>query len=86
MRLLNGFLSEARASLQNDPDEQQKRLRYNDLVASAVILHNVVDMSLILTQFRRFYFLNPHLTSSVKRFGDYTLNMTKPPEPNATSG
>jgi TnpA family transposase len=27
---------------ENDPDEQQKRLRYNDLVSSAVILHNVV--------------------------------------------
>lgn len=25
--------------------------------------------------------LGPHLTSSVKRFGDYTLNMAKPPEP-----
>jgi hypothetical protein len=25
--------------------------------------------------------LSPHLTSSVKRFGDYTLNMAKPPEP-----
>ena len=29
---------------ENEPEEQQKRLRYNDLVASAVILHNTVDM------------------------------------------
>lgn len=29
----------------NEPDEQQKRLRYNDLVASALILQNTVDMS-----------------------------------------
>lgn len=29
---------------ENDPDEQQKRFRYNDLVASEVILHNGVDM------------------------------------------
>src|SRR3546814_10374681 len=29
---------------ENDPDEQQKRLRYNDLIASAVILQNTVDM------------------------------------------
>lgn len=28
----------------NDPDEQQKRLRYNDLMASAAILQNTVDM------------------------------------------
>lgn len=26
-------------------------------------------------------FLSPHLTSCVKRFGDYTLNTAKPPEP-----
>ena len=30
---------------ENDPDEQQKYLRYNDLLASAVILQNVIDMS-----------------------------------------
>jgi hypothetical protein len=75
---------------ENDPDEHQKRLRYNDLVASAVILHNVVDMSRILSQLKAagqniyqddLNFLSPHLTSSIKRFGDYTLNMARPPEP-----
>lgn len=29
---------------ENEPDEQQKRLRFNDLVASSVILQNTVDM------------------------------------------
>ncbi len=33
---------------ENDPDEQQKRLRYNDMVASSVILQNTVDMMRIL--------------------------------------
>jgi TnpA family transposase len=75
---------------ENDPDEQQKRLRYNDLVASAVILHNVVDMTRILAHLKAegqevvpedLNFLSPHLTSCVKRFGDYTLNTAKPPEP-----
>jgi hypothetical protein len=37
---------------ENDPDEQQKGLRYNDLVASAVILHNVVDMTRILAHLK----------------------------------
>jgi TnpA family transposase len=32
---------------ENDLDGQQKRLRYNYLIASAVILHNVIDMSRI---------------------------------------
>jgi Tn3 transposase DDE domain len=36
------------SAAENDPDEQQKRLRYNDLVASAVILQNTVDMMRIL--------------------------------------
>jgi hypothetical protein len=69
---------------------KQKRLRYNDLVASAVILHNVVDMSRILAQLKAEgynvrdedrNFLSPHLTGCIKRFGDYTVNMAKPPEP-----
>ena len=37
---------------ENDPDEQQERLRYNDLVASAVILDNVDDMSSISSQLK----------------------------------
>jgi TnpA family transposase len=75
---------------ENDPDEQQKRLRYNDLVASAVILHNVVEMTRILQELKiegkdvmpeDLNFLSPHLTSCVKRFGDYALDLAKPPEP-----
>ena len=38
---------------ENDPDEQQKYLRYNDLLASAVILQNVIDMSQIIAELRR---------------------------------
>ena len=30
---------------ENDPVEQEKRLKYLDLVASAVIFHNTVDMT-----------------------------------------
>jgi TnpA family transposase len=33
---------------QNDPEEQQKRLRYNDLIAAAVILQNTVDMMRVI--------------------------------------
>jgi Tn3 transposase DDE domain len=75
---------------ENDPDEQQKRLRYNDLIASAVILHNVVDMTRILAQLKAegqqilpedLNFLSPRLTSSIKRFGDYSLDLARPPEP-----
>jgi hypothetical protein len=30
---------------ENDPEEQSKIVKYNDLLANAVILHNVVDIS-----------------------------------------
>ena len=38
---------------ENDPDEQQKHLRYNDLVATAVILQNTVDMTRIAAELQR---------------------------------
>lgn len=74
---------------ENDPDEQQKRLRYNDLIASSVILQNTVDMMRVLREMANegtrvnaddIGFLSPYLTSNVKRFGDYQLHLNKPPE------
>jgi hypothetical protein len=75
---------------ENDPDEQQKHLRYNDLVATAVILQNTVDMARILTELKRnewkisaadLSLLSPYQTSTVKRFGEYAVNLSRPPEP-----
>jgi hypothetical protein len=31
-----------------NPVEQEKRIKYRDLVANAVVLHNVVDMTKVL--------------------------------------
>lgn len=73
----------------NDPDEQQKRLRYNDLIASAVILQNTADMMQALRAMEKdgikvdvddISFLSPYLTSNIKRFGDYKLNLERTPE------
>jgi TnpA family transposase len=75
---------------ENDPDEQQKRLRYNDMVASSVILQNTADMMRILQKLSRegwqftdedVSFLSPYLTSNVKRFGEFNLKLNRPPEP-----
>ena len=75
---------------ENDPDEQQKRLRYNDMVASSVILQNTVDMMRILQKLARegwqfsdedVSFLSPYLTSNVKRFGEFNLKLNRPPAP-----
>lgn len=75
---------------ENDPDEQQKRLRYNDMIASSVILQNTVDMMRILQKLAQdgwqftdddVSFLSPYLTSNVKRFGEFNLKLKRPPEP-----
>lgn len=75
---------------ENDPDEQQKRLRYNDLIASALILQNAADMTRLMNDLRRegwnisdddVSFMSPYLTANVKRFGEYNLKLKRPPEP-----
>lgn len=74
---------------ENDPNEQQKRLRYIDLVASAVILQNTVDMMKVLqdlyqkgepVQVADLAYLSPYMTSGIKRFGNYHLDLKRPPE------
>ncbi|WP_374493403.1 Tn3 family transposase [Zoogloea sp.] len=73
----------------NEPDEQQKRLRYNDLVASALILQNTVDMIRTLQRMKRdgwkisdddVSFLSPYQVAHVKRFGVYSLKLNRKPE------
>ena len=75
---------------ENDPDEQQKYIRYNDLLASAVILQNVIDMSKIVADLRLegwtiteedLSFLSPYITPGVKRFGEYGLDLDRDLEP-----
>lgn len=73
---------------ENDPVEQQKRLRYLDLVAASVILQNTVDMTRALQEMYHsgepvdvadVGFLSPY-GRNFKRFGDYRLDLKKPPE------
>lgn len=73
-----------------DPVEQEKRIKYRDLVANTVMLHNVVDMTNVLHDLQRggvrvaaevAACLSPYLTEHIKRFGHYILDMETPPEP-----
>ena len=75
---------------ENDPGEQQKRLRYIDLVASAVILQNTVDMMRVLQGLQDegeegdiadVQYLSPYMTSCIKRFGNYHLDLKRAREP-----
>ena len=34
--------------MSNDREDQEKAVKYNDLIANAVVFHNVVDMTYIL--------------------------------------
>ena len=74
----------------NDPEEQEKVIKYNDLVANAVIFHNVVDQTRILRELKLEGFpvnredvatLSPYVTSHIKRFGDYIIDLDTVPEP-----
>lgn len=74
----------------NDTEEQEKAIKYNDLVANAVIFQNVVDQSRILHDLvaegyavRRedVAALSPYLASHIKRFGDYVIDLSVAPQP-----
>ncbi len=74
----------------SDPVEQEKRIKYLNLVANAVMLQNVADMTGVLYQLTEEGFqitramvarLSPYLTEHIKRFGEYVLDMEVRPEP-----
>ena len=72
----------------NDPVEQEKMIKYNDLVANAVIFQNVVDLTDVLRDLLKaghlinredVAALSPYMTSHIKRFGDYLIDMEAVP-------
>jgi hypothetical protein len=74
----------------NDPLEQEQRIKYNDLVANVVMLHNLMDMTRILQQLQQEGYtvnrailarLSPYLTEHLRRFGEYVLDLSQVPEP-----
>jgi TnpA family transposase len=84
------FFGKQGAITDNDPIEQEKRLKYLDLVASAVILHNTVDMSLAIQTLmsqgevipmRHLAALSPYVNRHIKRYGDYVVNLQNIPQP-----
>jgi TnpA family transposase len=73
----------------NDPLEQEKRTKYNQLLASCIILKNVIDMSALLPDLARMGYvvtpetirtLSPYMTEHIRRFGDYVLNFDQLPD------
>ncbi len=74
----------------NDPVEQEKRLKYLDLVASAVILQNTVDMTRVIHSLsaegfkinrRMLATMSPYINCNLKRYGDYVVDLKNIPQP-----
>jgi len=66
--------------------EQRKIVKYNQLVANMIILHNVERMTRVLTQLRDegvavsaeiLRGISPYRTAHINRFGDYTLDVSR---------
>lgn len=75
---------------ENDPEEQEKLIKYNNLVANALIFQNVIDQTRILKKLMNEGFtvlpedlkrLSPYQTAHVKRFGDYVVDLSQTPPP-----
>ena len=74
----------------NDPLEQEKAVKYNDLVANTVIFYTVVEQTRIIRTLLRegwkitredVAVLSPYVTSHIKRFGDYVIEADAAPDP-----
>jgi Tn3 transposase DDE domain-containing protein len=77
----------------NDPADQEKAIIYNELVANAVVLQNVVDQTQTLHALKSegvaiepadLPYLSPYATRNLKRFGDYPTELK--PEPARSCG
>lgn len=73
-----------------DPVEQEKQLKYASLVANAVMLSNVDDLTRVLSGMAAdghpvtpalVASLSPYVRRRILRFGRYALDMDKLPEP-----
>lgn len=73
---------------ENDPEEQEKLIKYNNLVANALIFQNVIDQTRIIQDLidkgfpvtsESLKVLSPYLTAHIKRFGDYVIDLNEIP-------
>jgi len=73
-----------------DPVEQAKQIKYMNLVANAIMLHNVVDLTDVLNMMASEGFVvtkelisrfSPYIRDHLRRFGHYALDMEETPPP-----
>jgi len=68
----------------NNPDEMEKAIKYNSLIANAIILQNIIDITNICNELKKeewtitkkdISYISPYLTGGIKRFGEYILDL-----------
>ncbi|MCK4607856.1 MAG: Tn3 family transposase [Gammaproteobacteria bacterium] len=73
----------------NDDIEMEKAVKYNDILANAVILQNVADMTEVIAQLTNeghvvkkedMAYLSPYWTEHLKRFGDIIMDLENIPK------
>ena len=71
-----------------DPVEQAKQIKYSDLVANSIMLHNVADLTKTLTTMAKegyritqelVAYLSPFVREQIRRFGRYDVDMSAYP-------
>lgn len=74
----------------NAPEMMEKLVKFNELLANCVIFHTALDMTRVLNGLRAEAYpvhpedvatLSPYLTHHIRRFGDYVLDLSPPPDP-----
>lgn len=73
----------------NDDVEMEKAVKYNDILANAVVLQNVSDMTDIIAELKDegyqitkedMSYLFPYWTEHLKRFGDIVIDFNAVPK------
>ena len=73
----------------NDPDEMEKAIKYNALIANCTTLQNTIDYSYVVYQLQQQGYeinkedlahISPYATAHLKRFGDFFIDLEKMPE------
>lgn len=75
---------------ENDPEDQEKAIKYNTLIADMVIFQNVIDQTRVIQDLlnegyqiteNELKALSPYLTQHIKRFGEYVIDLNISPPP-----
>ena len=73
----------------NDPEDQEKTIKFNTLVADLVMFHTTLDMSAVINELRAdglpvrredLAAIAPYQQDNVRRFGDFVYDLTAPLE------